>query len=167
LGFREQDRTVDSSTSLHIFHQNIRGLRSKIDELINYFAIDNINPHILCFTEHHMEEQDLLHLTLPGYILGSSFCRRNLQRGDVCIFVRKYPYFNKIDISHNSREKDLEICAVEIETKATKSIIFCLYRAPTGDFNQFIECLDDTLKLLYKPKCRISNLWRHKHRLSH
>jgi exonuclease III len=152
LGFREQDRTVDSSTSLHIFHQNIRGLRSKIDELINSFEIDNINPHILCFTKHHMEEQDLLHLTLPGYILGSSFCHRNLQRGGVCIFVRKGLYFNKIGSSHNSRENDLEICAVEIETKATKLFIFRLYIAPTGDFNQFIKRLDDTLKLLYKPK---------------
>jgi hypothetical protein len=148
LGFREQDRTVDSSTSLHTFHQNIRGLRSKIDELVNSLEIDNINPHIPCFTEHHMEEQDLLHLTLPGYILGSSLCHKNLQRGGVCIFVRKDLYFNKIDISHNSREKDLEICAVEIETKATKLIIFCLYRAPTGNFNQSIKHLDDTLKLL-------------------
>ena len=77
-----------------------------------------------------MVEQDLLHLTLPGYILGASLCRRNLQRGVVCIFVRKDLYVNKIDISHNSREKDLEICAVEIETKATKLIIFYLYRAP-------------------------------------
>jgi hypothetical protein len=50
LGFREQGRTVDSSTYLHIFHQNIRGLRSKIYELVNSFEIDNINPHILRFS---------------------------------------------------------------------------------------------------------------------
>jgi hypothetical protein len=47
---------------------------------------------------------------------------------------------------------DMQHCAVEIETEGTKLIIFCLYRAPTGDFNQFIKRLDDTLKLLYKPK---------------
>ena len=52
----------------------------------------------------------------------------------MCIFVRKDLYVNKIDISHNSREKDLEICAVEIETKATKLIIFYLYRAPYRTF---------------------------------
>jgi exonuclease III len=99
-----------------------------------------------------MEEQDLLHLTLPGYILGLHFCCRILQRGGVCIFVRNDLYFNEIDITHNSREKDLEICAVEIETKANKLIIFCLYRGPTGDLNQFIKHLDDTFKLLYKLK---------------
>jgi hypothetical protein len=61
--------------------------------------MDSINSHILCFIEHHMEEQDLLHVTLPGYLLGSSFCRTNLQREGVCIFVRKDLCFNKIDIS--------------------------------------------------------------------
>jgi hypothetical protein len=55
----------------------------------------------------------------------------------------------------------LEICAVEIETKATKLIIFCLYRAPTGDFDQFIKCLDDTLKLLYKPKAEFKKKKKH------
>jgi len=48
---------------------------------------------------------------------------------------------------------DLEICAVEQEIEASKRIVFkYIYRAPTGDFNQFIKKLDDTLKYLYKPK---------------
>jgi hypothetical protein len=51
-----------------------------------------------------MIEQDLLHLTLAGYLLGSSFCRLKLQRGGVCIFVRKDKCFNKIDISHHCKE---------------------------------------------------------------
>jgi hypothetical protein len=63
-----------------------------------------------------MEEQELLHLTLSGYKLGSSFSRKHLQRGGVCIFVRK-------DILRNCREKDLEICAVELETGASKLIV--------------------------------------------
>jgi hypothetical protein len=88
-----------------------------------------------------MEEQDLLQLTLPGYILGSSFSQQNLQKGGVCIFVQKCLYFSQIDISHNCKEKDLEICAVELETKASRLIILNLYRAPTGNFNRFIKNL--------------------------
>jgi hypothetical protein len=57
----------------------------------------------------------------------------------VCVFVQKDLYFSKIDISHNCKEKDLEICAVELEIKASKLIILSLYREPTGDFNQFIK----------------------------
>jgi hypothetical protein len=30
-----------------------------------------------------------------------------------------------------------------------------LYKAPTGDFNQFIKYLYDTLKHLYKPKAEL------------
>jgi regulator of RNase E activity RraB len=46
------------------------GLRSKTDEFINSLQKVNIHPHTLYFSEHHMEEQDLLHLTLPECIRG-------------------------------------------------------------------------------------------------
>ena len=46
----------------------------------------------------------------------------------------------------------MEICADELEIEASKLIILCIYRTPTGDFNQFLKELDDTLKYLYKPK---------------
>jgi hypothetical protein len=69
----------------------------------------------------------------------------------VCIFVHKDLNVNKIDILQNCREKDLEICAVELETGASKLIVLSIHRAPTGDFNQFLKKLDDTLKYLYKP----------------
>jgi hypothetical protein len=120
VNFIDQDKNVDLSNSSHIFHQNVRGLRSKSDELIHSFEIDNINPHILCFSEHHVEEQDLLHLTLPGYLLGSGFCCKDLQKGGLCIFVCRDLNVNKIDISHNCTEKDLEICTAELETEASK-----------------------------------------------
>jgi len=91
---------------------------------------------------------------------------KHLQRGGVCIFVHKDLNFNEIDISHNCREKDLKVCAVELEIEASKLIVLCIYRAPTGDFNQFLKKLDDTLKYLYKPKAEFLFMWRHKHRLS-
>jgi hypothetical protein len=49
--------------------------------------------------EHHMEEQDLLNLTLTGYSLGSSYCHQNLQKGGMCIFVREDESYKKL-ISH-------------------------------------------------------------------
>jgi len=52
--------------------------------------IENINPHILRFSEYHTEEQDLLHITLASYILGSSFCHQNLH--EVCVIVLKKIY---------------------------------------------------------------------------
>jgi hypothetical protein len=83
----------------------------------------------------NLEERELPCLTLPGYILRSSFCRKHLKGGGVCIFVREDVNVNKINITHKCREKDLEVCAVEIETEASKLIVLSLYKAPTGDFN--------------------------------
>ena len=48
LEFRNQARTVDSSLSLQTCHKNIKGIRSKTEELINSLETDNINPHVLC-----------------------------------------------------------------------------------------------------------------------
>jgi hypothetical protein len=93
LEFRNQDRTVESYNSLHIFYQNVRRPRSKTDELINSLELGNINPCVLYFS-------DLLNLTLPGYILGSS-CWKNLQKGGVCIVVCKDVCFSAINISCN------------------------------------------------------------------
>jgi hypothetical protein len=88
LNFINHDKNVELSNSLYIFHQNVRGLRSKSEELIHSLDTDNINPHILCFSEHHTEERELLHLTLHGHILGSSFCRKKLcARACVCVYV--------------------------------------------------------------------------------
>ena len=70
----------------------------------------------------------------------------------MCIFVRQDLDINKTDIAHICREKNLEICAVELETKASKLTGLSEYRAPTGDFNLFLTKLDGTLKYLYKPK---------------
>jgi hypothetical protein len=57
-----------------------------------------------------MVEQDLLHLSINVYQLGSSFCRKRLWRGGVCIFVKKDQHLNKIDISHHCKKQDLEMC---------------------------------------------------------
>jgi hypothetical protein len=37
------------------------------------------------------------------------------------------------------KEEDLQIRAIKPETKSSTLIILSLYKAPTGDFNQFIE----------------------------
>jgi hypothetical protein len=112
--------------------------------MIHSFEIYGINPHILCLSEHHMVEQDLLHLTLDGYLSGSSFCRQNLQREGVCIFVKKDQCFNNTDISHHCKEQDLEICAVQLDTETSNLITLSLYRAPSGNFHQFLRGLDAT-----------------------
>jgi hypothetical protein len=72
-----------------------------------------------------MVEHKLLHLTISGYLLGSNFCRKNLQKGNVCIFVRKDQCSNKTDVSHHCNGQDLYTCAVQLETETATLFILC------------------------------------------
>jgi hypothetical protein len=62
-----------------IHHQNIGGLRNKINELIIplYYGY----PHILCLTEHHLRNKELDMTSIEHYNLGTRFCRHKLKKG--------------------------------------------------------------------------------------
>jgi hypothetical protein len=75
-----------------------------------------------------------------------------MQRGTVCIFVKKAQHFNKADISHHCQEQNLEICAILLATKTANLIILSMYRSPSEDMDEFLKRLDAILKYLYSPK---------------
>ena len=71
-----------SKKDLTIFHQNIRGLKGKTEEIMVNKATNP--PHVLCFTEHHLESYQLDSVLLLNYRLMAAFCRTNYRNG-VCI----------------------------------------------------------------------------------
>jgi hypothetical protein len=75
----------------------------------------------------------------------------------MCIFVKKDQCFNKIDITHHCNEQDLEICAIQLQTKTSNLSILRLYRIPSGAFYHFLREFDSTLKYLYNPKSEFLN----------
>jgi hypothetical protein len=64
-------------------------------------------------------------------------------------------YFNKINVSPNHIESDLEIRTFELENKLFKSIILSLNTAPAGDFSQFIKNLDDDMQHLHELRAKL------------
>ena len=46
--------SMNRKVALTIFHQNIRGLHNKIEELLNCWSTEF--PHFLCFTDHHLRD---------------------------------------------------------------------------------------------------------------
>ena len=100
--------------------------------------------------QHHMEKQDLLHPTLPGYKQDPVFAVKIYRREAYVFLFVQTCISAKLVISHNCKEKDLEICATELETKSSKLTTLSLYRVPP-DLNKFIKNLDDALKHQYKP----------------
>jgi hypothetical protein len=69
----------------------------------------SINPHILCISKDHMEEQDLLNFTVTGSSLGSSYCHQN-KKGGACIFVRKDQSFKKLILASLCRADFGSVC---------------------------------------------------------
>jgi hypothetical protein len=95
---------------------------------------------------------DILQVNLDNYTLGSSFCRKNLTRGGVSIFVKNNLKFSQIELMQFCKEQDIKCCAVQLDTKLSKLCFLAIYRAPTDDFETFLNKLDSIMNYLYKPK---------------
>lgn len=72
----KESSKYSSKVDLQIYHQNIQGLRCKIDEIV-IFLHPNF-PHILCLSEHHLNQLELETVHLGNYTLGASYCRRSM-----------------------------------------------------------------------------------------
>jgi exonuclease III len=138
--------------SLILIHQNIRGLGSKNDELLCSIVSNNINPHLICLSEHHLSDQKLPFINMQNYVLGTSYARSIHHGGGVCIYIRSDLKFTAINLTQYCDEMNIEICAIKIMAGKTNIIVICIYRSPCGNFEYFVNKLDKVLKLLYKPK---------------
>jgi hypothetical protein len=48
-------------------------------------------------------------------------------------FYEERSVFQKIDISQQCKGQDVDICAIQLDTKTANLLILSLYRAPSGD----------------------------------
>ena len=72
------------TNSIKIFHQNVRGLCHKINELL--ISLLPNPPQILCLTEHHLRNEEIMNTNLDSFTLGAKFCRQTYKQGGVCIY---------------------------------------------------------------------------------
>jgi hypothetical protein len=76
-----------NQNNLIIYHQNIRDIINKTEELLLSFTLEL--PHIICLSEHHIKEHEINMVPLNEYILASQYSRKNFRQGGVCIFIKK------------------------------------------------------------------------------
>ena len=142
--------SVDIRNPFRVFHQNIRGLKGKRDELGLHFLEGT--HHVICVTEHHLKDYEIDKVCISKYKLGAKYCRLNLKNGGLCIYILDSLTYDNIDLTKYSKDQDLEICAIKLQSQLKNVIIFCLYRAPSGNFGNFLNLMGKILHLLYKPK---------------
>ena len=178
-GNKELEIVNSKTINLKIFHQNIRGLRNKIDELIMHLS--DCVPQVLCFTVHHLKEFEInllnaelnpiCHLLalLGGativvvsrlrvnntrincYNLGAFYCRKTRKLGGVGKFVHDTLSCTPIDLTEYCHEQDLEACALKFKVLNNVFCILCIYRPPTGNFGTFIHLLESLLNYTQIP----------------
>jgi hypothetical protein len=132
-----------------ILHQNIRGISNKIHEFLNSIISPNA-PKVICLTEHHLRTEEIRNVNSEQYTLGASFSRQTYSHGGVCVFVPKNLQFNTINLDQYNKEKDLEICALKLNTLSNSFTIICIYRSPTNNFSYFLNQLESILNKIYK-----------------
>jgi exonuclease III len=136
-----------STEALQIFHQNIQGLRWKSNAVLN-FLYPNF-PHILCFTEHHLNQHEIELIQIDSYMLGAFFCRNSHKIGGVCIFVNKNLHFINVNLKKFSHDQDIEVGAVKLSVYSLNICILSIYRAPSGNFAHFLDKPETILTLLH------------------
>ena len=79
--------------SVTLFHQNIRGLLNKSEELISSFSPDI--PQVLCLTEHHLKHFEIDFMYMDQYKLALNFAG-NLTRVVEFLFLCMIPFSVRI-----------------------------------------------------------------------
>ena len=133
--------------TIKIFHQNIRSLRNKTNELL--CCIQDDPPHILCLTEHHLQYGELASSHIENYSLGAYYCRNTKHKGGVCIFIQKSIPFTCLDIGNYCIDQDIEVCGIQLNHACDKLCILAVYRSPSGNFSNFLIKLDSVLQKLF------------------
>ena len=146
----KDDSQFPQNKSLEIYHQNIRGLGNKANEL--YCHLHHDLPHILWLLEHHLSESKLQIIHLTNYSLGANFCRKTFIEGGVSIFVYRNLKYKTINIYEYNIDKDIEACAIQLDSVLNKLRILAIYRSQRGDFTNFLKRLDLILQKLYNKK---------------
>ena len=67
-----------------------------------------------------------------------------MKKGGVRIYALNGLICSKIDMSNYCKDQDNEICMLKINFMSVKLHILVVYRAPTRDFNFFLNQLDDS-----------------------
>jgi hypothetical protein len=146
---KNRENNLDNSTVINIFHQNIRCLRNKYNDIICH--LQEYSPNVICFTEHHhLVKEELILLNLQNYLLKAHYCRKTYNEGGTCIYVQNNLKNSPIDLDSYCGDKDIEVCAIHLNTNTDRICIISVYRSPSGNFSTFLNSIEIILLKLCK-----------------
>ena len=147
--------TENNEISISILHQNICSLRHKTPELEIWLNTELNQVNVLCLTEHWLNCQNLINTNIQNFKLVSAFNRKYKTHGGSCIYVKDNIVTKDIDcFTTFGEEINFELSLSELVD--FKLYVGCIYRAPNGQFDIFLDKLEIMIqKLLSKNKILI------------
>ena len=132
-------------SDLKIVHLNIRGLKSKIDDLRD--LLEKLkNPEIITLNETWLKESDNNRIQIPNYKY-EGISRNNKKGGGVGFLIRcDILYRTRNDLTDDVRTPTCEQCYIEIKNNTEKVIIGTMYRPPSTNVSEFIITFDTQIK---------------------
>jgi hypothetical protein len=74
-------RDQQNKKKLTILHQNIRGIKKKVDEFL--VSLSPNVPQIICPSDH-LRNDEISKVNFSQYTVGTFFCRQTYSHGGVC-----------------------------------------------------------------------------------
>ena len=119
----------NSGSDLKMVHLNIRGLKSKINELSDLF-VKLKNPEIIMLNETWLKESDNNRIILPNYKY-EEIPRNNKKGGGVGFLIQTdIVYRTRNDLISDVKTPACEQCYIEIKNNTEKVIIGRMYSPP-------------------------------------
>ena len=87
-------------------------------------------------------------MVLPGYALISSFSREVRRHGGVLIFVKTDFVARVVPLKRFAAEIHMECCAIRFDCRGLTCVCVCVYRSPSGVFDEFVDRLSAVLDFL-------------------
>lgn len=136
-------------SSINVSHVNVQGFLNNYNSIEVFARVENVD--ILCISEHWMTGNDFTHIHFGDYKIVSIFARQHHIHGGALILAKDIAVISEISaISRLSMECHVEICAINIKIGNRKISVITIYRPPTGNMQEFIDCLTQALETASK-----------------
>lgn len=133
-----------------MLHLNIQGFRDKILLLEVYMKSLAFKIHFLCLTETWLRQEDLPFCKVNGYNLVSNYCRTDMIKGSIAIYVDENIKAFPVDIPTAPIEVHCEFTCCKFLLEGIWHVIVCFYRSPGhGNPEVFSDTLEAVLEYIF------------------
>ena len=142
----DQFKKVKLSGKFSVFHSNLNGLESKLDDLHQFISSLNSKLDVITLTETSEHEDDgfIKNTDIEGYSLEHHSPSKSLKGGTAIYIDKRMNTLQRDDLIANSTE--FESSWIEVKNKKTKNIIIGhIYRHPHNNLEEFFEYLEHCL----------------------